>query len=145
MTICIRVSQPSDALTFKAVDPALEVLDDADYLTQLIVRGTGTEIRDVIARLQREQRHPGITSREQLKKLGIKPHVWSAELIDFYSESDAYLYENIWWNRSPTKRQMRRWISRLLAQHLGRPGRVLVCGDGLGFDSPLSIACWASC
>jgi SAM-dependent methyltransferase len=65
----------------------------------------------------------------------IRPHEWSRELIEFYGSTDAFLYETLCWNRSATKREMRRWIARLLARLNETSSRVLVYGDGLGFDS----------
>jgi SAM-dependent methyltransferase len=61
--------------------------------------------------------------------------IWNESLIEFYNTTDAFLYESIVWNRAAEKRRMRRWIADWIAAHCPAPARVLVYGDGLGFDS----------
>jgi len=60
---------------------------------------------------------------------------WCDELIEFYRQTDAFLYESAVWNRRPFKLKVRRWIGKYIAQLLGDGLKVLCFGDGLGFES----------
>lgn len=114
-------------------DPA--ALNDPAYLVRLIGQVTDQPIRNVLGKLRRELCDPGISVREAMAASKIRPHEWSSELIEFYGSTDAFLYETLCWNQSATKRQMRCWIARLLDRLDETSARILVYGDGLGFDS----------
>jgi SAM-dependent methyltransferase len=85
--------------------------------------------------LQAENRQLGSTVSNELKARGIAPFRWSEELLTFYRETTAFLFESLVWNRSVQKQSMQRWIIRYLRARLERGCRVLIYGDGLGFDS----------
>jgi len=89
----------------------------------------------VMVRLREEETSLGITVRRELARLGIEPYVWSDELVQFYAQTDAFLFESLVWNVTRHKNQMRRWIAQFLLREFARPATVLVYGDGLGFDS----------
>ena len=76
---------------------------------------------------------------EQFKSRGLTPYVFSEGLEQFYSESDAFIFESAVWNRNRIKTDMRHWIARRLAamprRRDGEQLSVLCIGDGLGFDS----------
>lgn len=105
------------------------------YLVECIAEVTGQPIEVVTRRLALEHRSPGSTVAAAIAELGLEPHHWSDGLAEFYVNSDAFLYESVTWNRGPFKRDMRAWIGRWLAAHGQCPRRVLVWGDGPGFDS----------
>jgi len=56
-------------------------------------------------------------------------------LVEFYEQTDAFLYETLLWNRTPAKQEMQRWIVEFLTRETTEPQRVLLYGDGLGCDS----------
>ena len=108
---------------------------DPTYLVKLIALVTNRPFRDVANQLRREFRDPGVSVKEALAASSIEPHEWSSDLVEFYDSTDAFLYETLCWNRSPTKQEMCRWTARLLSRISKVPSRILVFGDGLGFDS----------
>jgi len=110
-------------------------LRDASYLVDLLGQVTGISRAKVIERLREEETNPGRTVRKELESLGIEPYVWSDELVRFYTQTDAFLFESLVWNVTRHKNQMRRWIAGFLLREFRRCVRILVYGDGLGFDS----------
>jgi 2-polyprenyl-3-methyl-5-hydroxy-6-metoxy-1,4-benzoquinol methylase len=116
-------------------DPLTEPLRDTRYLVKLISTISGVAEEDVAEQLWREHQDIGCSVAAELKRKGIRPYEWSAELLDFYRETNSFLYETTVWNRSPEKNEMRRWIANYLAAKDGKPQRILTFGDGLGFDS----------
>ena len=46
-----------------------------------------------------------------------------------------FLYESLVWNHTLLKNQVRKWIADFLYADFGRSAKMLVFGDGLGFDS----------
>src|SRR5262245_42833080 len=116
-------------------EPLLAPLDDTDTLVSWIAQITRQPEKQVRQRLHMEERNLGHNVSAELKRLGIPPYVWSDRLTDFYRHSDAFLYELAAWNRHPDKLSMRRWVAEFLAQQSQVPLKVLLVGDGLGFDS----------
>src|ERR1043165_9246374 len=70
-----------------------------------------------------------------MRRLGITPHVWSDALVQFYEQTDAFLYELIAWNRNVIKVAIREWINEVLARLPRFALDVLAYGDGIGCDS----------
>jgi len=89
----------------------------------------------VRSRLQKERDNPGINVSEALQHYGIEPYIWTDELKNFYSQTDAFLYELIVWNLNKRKRRIRRRIGKYLYRSLGQNLNILTVGDGLGVDS----------
>jgi 2-polyprenyl-3-methyl-5-hydroxy-6-metoxy-1,4-benzoquinol methylase len=116
------------------LDPLLAPLEDNRRLIQWIARLTDSPEPQVRLRLHREERDIGSNVREDLRRRGIPPHIWSERLLDFYRRTDAFLYELVAWNRHPDKLALRQWVANFLAYQGGRR-RILCLGDGLGFDS----------
>ncbi len=108
-------------------------------MTRIIAAATHRDASDVAEQLRREYHTPGITVAEAFSERGLEPYVYSRGLEQFYSESDAFIFESAVWNRNRIKREMRKWIGRYLQrvrqQRGGQPLNVLCIGDGLGFDS----------
>ena len=96
---------------------------------------TGDSPETARRRFLEESRCSGVNVRRDAEAFGLVPYVWSDRLIQFYGETPAFLYETAAWNRSPLKQSIRAWIATLLQRHVPTGGRVLVYGDGLGFDS----------
>ena len=116
-------------------DPFIKPLQDADYLIQAISTASGEDEFAVIQQLWQEHHHLGQAVSSELKRLGITRYEWSDELALFYQKSNAFLYETTIWNRSLVKNEMRHWIGHYLAREQAEPQRVLMFGDGMGFDS----------
>jgi SAM-dependent methyltransferase len=99
---------------------------------------TGRTVDDCRRLLAAERKQPGVNVATEIERRGIEPHVWSDALVDFYKESDAFVFELLDWNTRPFKRSMRAWSRNFLRREqdrLGRPLRVLCHGDGLGLDA----------
>lgn len=116
--------------------PDVRPLDKNDGLIRLLCEATGESRRVVVHRLIDEEACLGTSVRCDLKNAGVRPHVWSDQLVDFYRTTRSFLYETSVWNRASLKLKMRDWIGRFLAKRAcGRGLKVLSFGDGLGFDS----------
>lgn len=96
---------------------------------------TGLPESSVEIRLRNEFGSYGDNVRRDLRKAGLKPHVWSKEWVDFYERTDAFLYELVIWNLNEVKRRMRSWMLDYLADGEKRVLNILIIGDGLGLDS----------
>lgn len=119
-------------------NPSLMIrpLDNNDELIQLLCQVTGEPRSTVIQRLLDEETCIGTNVRRDLISAGVKPHVWSEDLVDFYRTTKSFLYETSVWNRMSLKLQMRNWMRKFLEKRAqGRSLKVLSFGDGLGFDS----------
>ena len=117
------------------VDPRLPILDDAQALVNLVARITASPVSEVTQRLWREHEQLGYNVNQEFSRLGQRRGMWTEQLVEFYGTTDSFLYESIVWNRTAVKCSMRRWITEWIAKHYAEPARVLVYGDGLGFDS----------
>ncbi|MCA9120706.1 MAG: methyltransferase domain-containing protein [Planctomycetaceae bacterium] len=110
-------------------------LDDSVDLVRRLVSVTDITTEEVIRRLQKENRELGVNVREDFDHRGLPRYKWTAEMSDFYNDTNAFLFETIVWNRTLAKHRIREWIGRFLKQHISGPARILTFGDGLGFDS----------
>ncbi len=116
--------------------PMIRPLDNNEELIQLLCEVTREPRLTVILRLIDEEICVGTNVRRDLISAGVKSHVWSEELVDFYATTKSFLYETSVWNRVPLKLKMRNWMRRFLEKRSqGRSLKILSFGDGLGFDS----------
>jgi SAM-dependent methyltransferase len=116
--------------------PMIRPLDDNGELIRLLSGITGEPRSTVIQRLWDEENCIGTNVRRDLAGAQVKPHVWSEDLVGFYSTTKSFLYETSVWNRTPLKLKMRKWMGRFLEKRSkGLPLKILSFGDGLGFDS----------
>ena len=60
-------------------------------------RITGRPIGEVGATFGKRVRGTGSAVRDALAESNVTPHEWSPELLDFYSRTDAFLYELAIW------------------------------------------------
>lgn len=116
-------------------DPKLVSLCDVRNLVDQIAEITDRPVAEVIQRLEKEHRSLGSNVAAAMRAWQLPSHIWSDRLAEFYSNTDAFLYETVVWNRTVMKIQMRQWIARFLANCDDGPMRILTFGDGLGFDS----------
>lgn len=110
-------------------------VNQTEVFVRLIARATGCPAAEARKRLGEEHRRLGTNVVRAMRERELEPHRWSAKLIPFYAETDAFLFESVAWNRSPAKCSMRRWIGDWLLRTLPPPARILLFGDGPGFDS----------
>ena len=110
-------------------------LTSNESLIVAIQAASGESHSTVLDRLLAEEECLGINVRRDAAAFGLKPYVWSDQLIEFYRSTKSFLYETAVWNRTPLKQQMREWIGRFLQRNGLCTAKVLTFGDGLGFDS----------
>ncbi|XZE19780.1 class I SAM-dependent methyltransferase [Pirellulaceae bacterium SH449] len=122
-------------MTISVPDPDIDLLNDAPKLLQYVVDTTGLTPVEALRKLRMEFGRSGFLVSEELRRLNIPAYVWSDNLSDFYENTDAFLFESICWNRTATKKKMRLWIAEFLATQFTSPARIVVFGDGQGFDS----------
>jgi len=116
-------------------DPLVPPLQDNAYLIALIADVTQVDPVQVTERLRREHLQHPFSVSEGFYAKGLEPHVWSQELIDFYEETDSFIYGIVVWNRSKIKCAIRQWILDFMRRHRLKNGRILISGDGIGLDS----------
>lgn len=102
-----------------------------DWLSQL----TNQSPKLVLSRLLDEHDNPGINVSNAIRQYKLEPYKWNDKLTEFYSQTDAFLYELILWNLNKRKRRMRRRIGKYLYRNIGQNLNILTVGDGLGVDS----------
>lgn len=119
----VRAQSPLPPLT----EPALI----AEWLSDI----TGEPLTDVCQKLVAESRLVGHNVRKAARRSGLTPHVWTEQLSQFYSETNAFLYETAVWNASHFKYCLRETVCQELLVRLPPKATVLCYGDGLGFDS----------
>ena len=115
--------------------PLIPPLQDNAYLIPLIADVTQAGQADVTERLRREHLHHPWSVAEAFYAQGLEPYVWSQGLLDFYAETDSFIYGIVVWNRSQIKCAMRQWMLDFLHRCQLPRGRILLCGDGIGIDS----------
>jgi SAM-dependent methyltransferase len=116
---------PSVPAYFQDEDKVVKWLSQLTNQSPILVR----------SRLYKERDNPGINVSDAMRQYGLEPHKWTDKLNDFYSQTDAFLYELIVWNLNKCKRRMRRRIGKYLYENLGPNLNILTVGDGLGVDS----------
>lgn len=110
-------------------------LSDEKDVVDWIARITSRDESSIRSRLYLEFENPGANVVRAFAQAGLETHVWNADLAHFYEQTDAFIYELVFWNTNSVKRRMRRWIANYLVR-CERPGSsILSVGDGLGIDS----------
>ncbi len=112
-----------------------EYFKDEEKIVKWLSQLTNKSPILVSSRLWKERDNPGINVSDAMRQYGLKPHRWTDKLTEFYSQTDAFLYELIVWNLNKRKRRMRRCIGKYLYKNLGQHLNILTVGDGLGVDS----------
>lgn len=108
---------------------------DLEKVVTWVSEMTRQSPQTVKERLQREYEQIGSNVTEAMHEKNIEPYKWSPELADFYSTTDAFLYELIMWNLNKRKQRMRKQAGKFIYNHLGKQLDILSIGDGLGVDS----------
>ncbi len=111
------------------------LLTDNVWLVDVVARLTDRPVEEVSRRLHQEEMQIGSNVAAAMQDAGITPHAWSDDLVRFYQETDAFLYELIAWNRNGNKVAIRQWLNTVLARLPGFSLDVLTFGDGIGCDS----------
>jgi len=117
------------------LDPLVEPLADNDRVVELIAGITDQPEASVRRRLCQEELRLGTNVRAEMRRRGIVPYRWSDDLVEFYQDTDAFLYELVVHNRNAEKILMRHWIADFLERMSRSALDVLAFGDGLGIDS----------
>ena len=116
-------------------DPLVQPLGDEQTMLSLIAGITGEPAATVETRYRQEQQLLGANVAEEIRQRGITPNAWTDRLVEFYAQTHSFLYESLVWNHTFLKNQVRKWIADFLYADFGRPAKILVFGDGLGFES----------
>jgi len=114
---------------------APEYIGDEEKIVSWLSQLTNQSPTSVRSRLQQEHDNPGINVAYALRERGLEPYKWTDELTEFYSQTDAFLYELIVWNLNKRKRRTRRRTGKYLYKNIGQHLDILTIGDGLGVDS----------
>lgn len=96
---------------------------------------TGEPRQTVMNKLLAEHECGGVHVKREAEEFGLTPYEWSDRLIEFYRTTKSFLYESAVWNRSPLKQTIRAWIGGFLQREKRLDARILLYGDGMGFDS----------
>jgi 2-polyprenyl-3-methyl-5-hydroxy-6-metoxy-1,4-benzoquinol methylase len=110
-------------------------LNDNVTLVAALMEHGGESRTVVIQRMLDELKRSGANVTREARAVGLTPHVWSDGMTEFYRTTKAFLYACAVWNRSPLKNAIRRWIGDFVRREELDSARVLVFGDGMGFDS----------
>jgi SAM-dependent methyltransferase len=116
-------------------------IGELDVVVEMLVDVTGRGRDEISLQLRREQRHLGISVGDAIEARGIAPYEWSERLAEFYTDSDAFLFETLVYNSTASKDSLRRWIANFLQKRHRGPQRILFYGDGLGFDAAHLARC----
>jgi SAM-dependent methyltransferase len=108
---------------------------DEEKIVKWLSQLTNKSPKLVLSQLLKEYDNPGINVSRAMHQYGLEPHKWTDKLTEFYSQTDAFLYELIVWNLNKCKRRMRRRIGKYLYKNIGQNLNILTVGDGLGVDS----------
>ena len=82
-------------------------LRNPQQMSELISSVTGEPTEQVLERLHDEFRYPGSEVGSDFKGHGLTPHVWDDGLVEFYQQTDAFLYELSMWNCNRLKRRIK--------------------------------------
>lgn len=110
----------------------LDSIEDTVALIAKVAESSDSTVRN---RLRDEVSEIGTNVYQSLTASGISLYAPSAELDQFYEESDAFLYETTVWNTCAAKQKMRDFMLSRIESLLNRQADVFCFGDGLGFDS----------
>ena len=109
-------------------------IHSSTQMAELISSVIHQPVPEVIERLKKEFLDPGSTVARDFESRGIERYVTTEQMMRFYGETDAFLFELAVWNRNANKRFMCRRILEMIDGHFARRVDVLSIGDGLGFD-----------
>lgn len=121
--------------------PLVYPLADNGQLICLLANITGRTPDAAKEILYREQVQLSTNGNEEFYRRGLKPGVWCEELVEYYAQTDAFLFSGIVWNRNPNKLAMRQWIGEYLLREGRGSQKILTFGDGPGFDSLYLAQC----
>jgi SAM-dependent methyltransferase len=116
-------------------------LTDNAWLVDALAEVTSRPREQTRRTLGQVQRDPQAALRKDLREWGIEPYVWTPRLREYYEQTDSYLFGSVVWNRNRYKTQLREWIGEYLAGSVPHACRVLIVGDGVGFDSLYLAQC----
>jgi len=108
-------------------------LRDIDQMAALIAEASDVSVDAARQKLQYELANPGRSVADDFAARGGRRYVAGPAMDEFYTSTDAFLYELAVWNRNRLKQGMRKWVAGHMAR-VGRPMDVLSIGDGMGFD-----------
>lgn len=131
-----------------STEKLLPPLNDPWLIVHWLSEITAQPAERVRQRLHAECRRLGHNVCEAAREFGLSPHVWNERLLEFYGQTDAFLYETAVWNSTRIKAELRDRVLEVLETHLWAGARVLCFGDGMGFDSAalakrgLTVTCY---
>ena len=115
--------------------PLVYPLNDNQRLVELISEVMGKPTDWTRNLLYQEELNLGQYHRREFKEWGIEPFVWSHELAEYYRRTDSAVSGQPTWNRRKEKLQIRQWIGSYLQRATEGAQKILLVGDGAGFDS----------
>jgi 2-polyprenyl-3-methyl-5-hydroxy-6-metoxy-1,4-benzoquinol methylase len=112
-----------------------------DDIVDEIVRHTDLARDEVRARFWREALEGGWNVAQDVRRFGVTPHHYDANMACLYAQGDGFIFETLaFWARTARQLWIRRATDRLRAygERHGRAQRdlnILMLGDGTGNDS----------
>ncbi len=116
-------------------NPLLAPLTDNAWLVNVISGLTDRPVAEVRERLLAEEHQIGTNVNAAMRQFQIEPYLWTDDLVRFYEQTDAFLYELVVWNRNANKIAIRQWMHGVLGRMPAISLDVLTYGDGIGCDS----------
>ena len=112
-------------------------LYNIETMAEEIIAYTGEPEAQVWRRLALELHRPGANVNAEIARFGVTPHVFSDNLIRFYTESDGFIYETCIGSSTPFR--IKKWlkIAGLYQEKCKSPDQchILLYGDSIGNDS----------
>jgi SAM-dependent methyltransferase len=110
---------------------------DINTIAEEIMAYTGQSELTVWKRLAQELHQNGANVVAEALRFGVTPHVFDDKLIQFYTESDGFIYETCVESRHPFR--LSKWVK--IAEFIGQTSKprnqcdILLYGDSVGNDS----------
>lgn len=114
---------------------------DKQKLSEIVRRHSSLSDRDWLAWLEAEQQRPGTAVRMEMASRQLVPHAMSSGLDELYRDGNGFLLELLASFGEGGRAEMSLFaLVTLLCRLDPRQSRVLLFGDGLGFDSAQLLA-----
>ncbi len=113
----------------------IKPLNDPQKVVELLADVAQVSHEKAKERLALEADMFGTNVLRALQAQDIELYTMSDKMVDFYRDTDAFLFEITMWNASKIKARLRDYIGDALKRFNKNEADIFCFGDGLGFDS----------